>query len=328
MYPARSWARRAIRSDLQYRTSFALFTFSQFAITFLDFVGILVLFANVDALAGWSLCRGGVPLRPGQPRVRAGRRVRLPGGERADRHPRRLVRPDPAAAGLRRSSRSSPTASAPAVSASSVQGVLVFGFATAAADIDWNAAGAAMAAVAVALGVDHLRCALGGDELDQLLVGRGPRGGQRHHLRRGTSCRSTRSASTARGCAAHSRTTGADHVRQLLPGDVHPRPRGPSGPRRAGSRTASPLVALRGRSALGPRLAHRRASLPEHGIRDRSREPREDASACCARPAGSAGGAEDVVAVAGVTFAPDPAPARWSATSARTTRASPPPSRC
>ena len=44
-----------MRSDLQYRVSFALFTFSQFAITALDFVAILIVFTNVHALAGWSV---------------------------------------------------------------------------------------------------------------------------------------------------------------------------------------------------------------------------------------------------------------------------------
>ena len=44
-----------MRSDLQYRTSFALFTLSQFTVTALDFVAILVVFSNVPTLAGWSL---------------------------------------------------------------------------------------------------------------------------------------------------------------------------------------------------------------------------------------------------------------------------------
>jgi ABC-2 type transport system permease protein len=44
-----------LRSDLQYRTSFVIFTVSQFTITALDFVAILVVFGKVDALAGWSL---------------------------------------------------------------------------------------------------------------------------------------------------------------------------------------------------------------------------------------------------------------------------------
>ncbi|MEY2470533.1 MAG: viologen exporter family transport system permease protein [Actinomycetota bacterium] len=44
-----------LRSDLQYRASFALFTLSQFAINFLDFVAILIVFSNVKTLEGWSV---------------------------------------------------------------------------------------------------------------------------------------------------------------------------------------------------------------------------------------------------------------------------------
>jgi ABC-2 type transport system permease protein len=44
-----------IRADWQYRTSFVLFTISQFLAELLGIVMIVVLFANVDALAGWSL---------------------------------------------------------------------------------------------------------------------------------------------------------------------------------------------------------------------------------------------------------------------------------
>lgn len=44
-----------IRADWQYRTSFVLFTFSQFVAGFLDIVAVLVLFSNVDRLAGWSV---------------------------------------------------------------------------------------------------------------------------------------------------------------------------------------------------------------------------------------------------------------------------------
>jgi ABC-2 type transport system permease protein len=43
-----------IRADWQYRTSFVLFTFSQFLAELLGVVLILVLFSNVDRLAGWS----------------------------------------------------------------------------------------------------------------------------------------------------------------------------------------------------------------------------------------------------------------------------------
>ncbi|WP_199577751.1 ATP-binding cassette domain-containing protein [Streptomyces sp. CRB46] len=44
-----------IRSTMAYRTSFALTTFGNFAMTALDFVAILLMFSRVDALGGWSL---------------------------------------------------------------------------------------------------------------------------------------------------------------------------------------------------------------------------------------------------------------------------------
>jgi ABC-2 type transport system permease protein len=44
-----------IRADWQYRTSFVLFTISQFLSELLGIVATLVLFSNVDTLAGWSL---------------------------------------------------------------------------------------------------------------------------------------------------------------------------------------------------------------------------------------------------------------------------------
>ena len=43
-----------IRAQLQYRTSFVLESVGMFFVTFLDFVVILIIFANVPALAGWS----------------------------------------------------------------------------------------------------------------------------------------------------------------------------------------------------------------------------------------------------------------------------------
>jgi ABC-2 type transport system permease protein len=44
-----------LRSDLEYRVSFALFTLSQFAITALDFVAVLIVFSNVHTLKGWTV---------------------------------------------------------------------------------------------------------------------------------------------------------------------------------------------------------------------------------------------------------------------------------
>jgi ABC-2 type transport system permease protein len=44
-----------IRGDWQYRTSFLLFLAAQFLVAAVDLAAIGVLFANVDALAGWSV---------------------------------------------------------------------------------------------------------------------------------------------------------------------------------------------------------------------------------------------------------------------------------
>ncbi len=44
-----------VRSRLEYRLSFVIDTFSSFAITFVDFVVVLVLFSHITALGGWSL---------------------------------------------------------------------------------------------------------------------------------------------------------------------------------------------------------------------------------------------------------------------------------
>jgi ABC-2 type transport system permease protein len=53
LYWVLSWAR--VRADWQYRVSFVLFTITQFFITFLDFVLIIVVFQRVPTLSGWSL---------------------------------------------------------------------------------------------------------------------------------------------------------------------------------------------------------------------------------------------------------------------------------
>ena len=45
----------SMRSQAQYRTSLALETVGVLAFSFLDFVAILIIFANVPELAGWSL---------------------------------------------------------------------------------------------------------------------------------------------------------------------------------------------------------------------------------------------------------------------------------
>jgi ABC-2 type transport system permease protein len=44
-----------LRSDLQYRLGFVLFTLSQFVVNFIDFLTILIVFSNVETLKGWSV---------------------------------------------------------------------------------------------------------------------------------------------------------------------------------------------------------------------------------------------------------------------------------
>jgi len=44
-----------IRSQLQYRLSFGLTIVAQFAISFLDYLAIVVIFHNVPRLAEWSV---------------------------------------------------------------------------------------------------------------------------------------------------------------------------------------------------------------------------------------------------------------------------------
>ncbi|HVT77058.1 MAG TPA: ABC-2 family transporter protein [Acidimicrobiales bacterium] len=51
----RTLAGARLRSDLEYRVSFVLFTLSQFLITALDFVAVLIVFTNVHTLKGWTV---------------------------------------------------------------------------------------------------------------------------------------------------------------------------------------------------------------------------------------------------------------------------------
>ena len=47
--------RAQVQAQLQYRTSFALQSFSQFILTFTDFIMVLVLFHRFPSIAGWTL---------------------------------------------------------------------------------------------------------------------------------------------------------------------------------------------------------------------------------------------------------------------------------
>ena len=44
-----------VRSGMTYRTSFVFTLFGNLVLTGMDFVGILLMFSQVDSLAGWSL---------------------------------------------------------------------------------------------------------------------------------------------------------------------------------------------------------------------------------------------------------------------------------
>jgi len=144
----RSLVGARIRSDMQYRTSFVLFTFSQFAITFLDFVGILVLFANVDSLAGWSLAEvaflyGIANLAFGLADVFVSPVENVQVAIRAGTFDQILLRPVSPMLQIVTDGFSARRLGKLA------QGALVFGFAVAAVNVDWTAARVAMTLLAV-----------------------------------------------------------------------------------------------------------------------------------------------------------------------------------
>ncbi|MFE2047335.1 ABC transporter permease [Streptomyces sp. NPDC059459] len=128
-----------VRSTMAYRTSFALTAFGNLAVTALDFVAILLMFSQVDALGGWSLAE--VALLYGLSGVSFGLADLAIGSmERLGRRVRDgtldtlLVRPVPVLAqvaadrfGLRRVGRV-------------VQGLLVLGYALVVVDVDWSVA--------------------------------------------------------------------------------------------------------------------------------------------------------------------------------------------
>lgn len=132
-----------IRVSMSYRASFALLTLGQFLITGLDFVAILVMFSNVDALGGFSLTEiaflyGGSALCLGFADLLLGNIERLGQRIRLGTLDAMLVRPlslyvqvcaDEFA--LRRLGRIT-------------QAGLVFGWASYALDLDWTVARVAM----------------------------------------------------------------------------------------------------------------------------------------------------------------------------------------
>ncbi|MFG3657270.1 ABC transporter permease [Streptomyces sp. NPDC047706] len=126
-----------IRSTLAYRTSFALTALGNFALTFLDFAAILLMFSQVDALGGYTLPEiaflyGMSSVAFGLADLAIGSMDRLGARVRDGTLDTLLVRPAPVLAqvcadrfGLRRLGRV-------------VQGALVLGYALAALDVDWT----------------------------------------------------------------------------------------------------------------------------------------------------------------------------------------------
>ncbi|WP_232840488.1 ABC transporter permease [Streptomyces sp. Go-475] len=126
-----------IRSTMAYRASFALTTFTNFAVTGLDFVAILLMFSSVDALGGFSLPEiaflyGLSSLAFGLADMLIGSMERLGRRVRDGTLDTLLVRPAPVLAqvaadrfALRRLGRVT-------------QGTLVLGYALTALDIDWT----------------------------------------------------------------------------------------------------------------------------------------------------------------------------------------------
>ncbi|GAA5014747.1 ABC transporter permease [Streptomyces hyderabadensis] len=140
-----------IRSTMAYRTSFALTTFGNFAMTALDFVAILLMFSRVDALGGWPLPEvaflyGMSAVSFGLADLAIGSMERLGRRVRDGTLDTLLVRPVPVLAqvaadrfGLRRLGRV-------------VQGLLVLGYALAVVDVDWTAARLLLVPVALLSG--------------------------------------------------------------------------------------------------------------------------------------------------------------------------------
>ena len=138
-----------IRSDWQYRTSFVMFTVGQCLAAFVDFLAIVVIFGQIDSLAGWSLaevallygiaglgfCLADVfisPIEELSVRIRTGTFDRV-----LTRPLGALVQVVAEEFALRRAGKL-------------VQAVIVLTVAVGAVDVDWSVARAAMVVVAVA----------------------------------------------------------------------------------------------------------------------------------------------------------------------------------
>jgi len=144
-------ARMWVRVSMSYRASFTVLTVGQFFITGLDFVAILVLFANVDTLGGFSLPEiaflyGGSSLGIGVADLFLGNIERLGTRIRRGTLDAMMVRPVPLFVqmcadefALRRLGRVA-------------QSVLVFGWALTAVPVDWTAARVLMVPYLLAFG--------------------------------------------------------------------------------------------------------------------------------------------------------------------------------
>jgi ABC-2 type transport system permease protein len=140
-----------VRASMTYRASFALMTVGQFLVTGLDFVGILVMFASVEALGGFSLPEiaflyAGSALCLGIADVLVGNIERLGLRIRMGTFDAMLVRPVPAFVqmcadefALRRLGRIG-------------QGLVVFGWAVSQLDVEWSAARIALVPYLVVFG--------------------------------------------------------------------------------------------------------------------------------------------------------------------------------
>jgi ABC-2 type transport system permease protein len=140
-----------IRVSMSYRTSFVILTFGQFVITGLDFVAIMIIFANVDRLGGFGLAEiaflyGGSSICLGLADLILGNIERLGNRIRMGTFDAMMVRPVPLFAqscadefALRRLGRVT-------------QAVIVLVWSILALDIDWSPARVLMVPYLVACG--------------------------------------------------------------------------------------------------------------------------------------------------------------------------------
>jgi ABC-2 type transport system permease protein len=141
-----------IRVSMSYRGSFAILTVGQFFITGLDFVAILIMFANVDSLGGFGLAEiaflyGGSSLALGLADLALGNIERLGTRIRMGTLDAMLVRPVPLFAqmcadefALRRLGRIT-------------QAAVVFGWSLTAVEVDWTPARVLMVPYLVVFGL-------------------------------------------------------------------------------------------------------------------------------------------------------------------------------